>query len=133
MPFYAHTAEDANGQPLPESSGQWQPLADHLKNVADLAARFAAPFGASDEARLAGFLPGILLSVPKACASSLIGVSLKGLELRHPLKSARSEPKPSPVKLSYPLIDIPKYRCPLSAHLISSPVQTASIANPAMA
>ncbi|MBI2496757.1 MAG: CRISPR-associated endonuclease Cas3'' [Opitutae bacterium] len=54
--YYAHTAEDAEGNRLPESSGKWQPLADHLRNVADLAAQFAAPFGASDEARLAGLL-----------------------------------------------------------------------------
>jgi CRISPR-associated endonuclease/helicase Cas3 len=54
--YYAHTAEDADGNRLPESSGQWQPLADHLRNVADLAAKFAAPFGASDEARLSGLL-----------------------------------------------------------------------------
>lgn len=33
MTFYAHTAEDADGKPLPESSGKWQPLADHLRNV----------------------------------------------------------------------------------------------------
>lgn len=33
--YYAHTAEDAAGNRLPESSGQWQPLADHLRNVAE--------------------------------------------------------------------------------------------------
>lgn len=54
--YYAHTAEDAEGNRLPESSGKWQPLADHLRNVAELAAEFAAPFGAGDEARLAGLL-----------------------------------------------------------------------------
>lgn len=54
--YYAHTAEDGNGNRLPESSGKWQLLADHLRNVADLAAKFAAPFGASEEARLAGLL-----------------------------------------------------------------------------
>lgn len=54
MIYYAHTAEDENGRRLGESS--WQPLRDHLRNVADLAAKFAAPFGASDEARLAGLL-----------------------------------------------------------------------------
>ena len=53
--YYAHTAEDALGKRLPESSGQWQPLADHLRNVAELAATFAAPFGASDEARIKSF------------------------------------------------------------------------------
>lgn len=56
MTYYAHTAEDAEGKRLPDSSGKWQPLADHLKNVANLAAQFAAPFGANAEARLAGLL-----------------------------------------------------------------------------
>lgn len=54
--FYAHTAEDANGKRLPESSGKWQLLADHLRNVANLAAKFAKPFGAEKEAYLAGLL-----------------------------------------------------------------------------
>ena len=52
MAFYAHTAKLPDGSPAPQS--QWQPLADHLRNVADLAAGFAAPFGAADWARLAG-------------------------------------------------------------------------------
>ncbi len=56
MRYYAHTAEDGNGKQLPESSKQWQPLRDHLANVAVLAATFAAPFGASEEAHLAGLL-----------------------------------------------------------------------------
>ncbi|MEN9636287.1 MAG: hypothetical protein RL077_4691 [Verrucomicrobiota bacterium] len=50
---YAHPAEDAEGKRLPESSRKWQPLRTHLENVATLAAKFAAPFGASAEARLA--------------------------------------------------------------------------------
>lgn len=54
--YYAHTAETAEGKRLPESSGKWQLLADHLRNVANLAATFAAPFGASQEAYLAGLL-----------------------------------------------------------------------------
>ncbi|MFO1451179.1 MAG: CRISPR-associated helicase Cas3' [Opitutaceae bacterium] len=56
--YYAHTAEDAQGNRLPESSGKWQPLADHLRNVADLAARFAEPMGpeVASEACLAGLL-----------------------------------------------------------------------------
>lgn len=44
---YAHTKE---GRPPAE----WQPLAEHLQNVATLAKRFAARFGAADWARLAG-------------------------------------------------------------------------------
>ncbi len=54
MIYYAHTAEDAAGKRLPES--EWQLLSDHLRNVAELAANFAAYFGASNEARLAGLL-----------------------------------------------------------------------------
>lgn len=54
--YYAHTAEDAAGNRLPEEF--WQPLADHLRNVADRAAKFAAPMGpeAAAEAHLAGLL-----------------------------------------------------------------------------
>ena len=57
-PYYAHTAEDPDGTRLPETSGKWQPLAEHLRNVSELAARFAAPMGpeAAAEARLAGLL-----------------------------------------------------------------------------
>lgn len=56
MTYHAHTAEDTRGNPLPESSGQWQPLAVHLCNVAKLAKQFAAPLGLSAEAELAGLL-----------------------------------------------------------------------------
>ena len=54
--FYAHTAEGENGEALPESSGKWQPLATHLRNVANLAKKFAAPLGLPAEAELAGLL-----------------------------------------------------------------------------
>jgi CRISPR-associated endonuclease Cas3-HD len=47
MAYYAHTAVRADGSPDPDES-HWQPLADHLRNVAELAAGFAAPFGAAD-------------------------------------------------------------------------------------
>jgi len=56
MIYYAHTAEDTEGNRLPESSGKWQPLRTHLENVANLAKQFATPFGAGDEANLAGLL-----------------------------------------------------------------------------
>jgi CRISPR-associated endonuclease/helicase Cas3 len=45
--FYAHSKE---GRPVAE----WQPLDEHLKNVAELAADFAKPFGGEEWARLAG-------------------------------------------------------------------------------
>ncbi len=45
--FYAHSLE---GVP-PE---KWQKLEEHLKNVAEMAAEFARPFGGEDWARLAG-------------------------------------------------------------------------------
>ena len=57
MNFYAHTAEDKNGRPLPESSGTWQPLAAHLRKVADEAKKFATPLGlTAAEVELAGLL-----------------------------------------------------------------------------
>ena len=56
MTFYAHTAEDDDGNRLPESSGRWQPLAVHLRNVAEIASSFAKPFGMEQEAYLAGLL-----------------------------------------------------------------------------
>lgn len=55
MKFYAHTAEKNDGSSDPDES-RWQPLREHLEKVANLAAKFAEPFGASDEARLAGLL-----------------------------------------------------------------------------
>ena len=45
--FYAHSLE---GRPPAE----WQPLAVHLQNVAELAAGFAVPFGGDEWTRLAG-------------------------------------------------------------------------------
>ncbi|MFW6148083.1 MAG: CRISPR-associated helicase Cas3', partial [Thermodesulfobacteriota bacterium] len=45
--YYAHTLE---GRPPSE----WQPLEEHLKNVAELARRFAEDFGSGDWAYLAG-------------------------------------------------------------------------------
>jgi len=55
--YYAHTAEDENGEALPESSGKWQPLKEHLRNVADLTKTFSAPLGFDPkEAELAGLL-----------------------------------------------------------------------------
>lgn len=56
MKFYAHTAENDEGRPLPEHSGQWQLLREHLRNVAEGARVFAAPFAMSTEGELAGLL-----------------------------------------------------------------------------
>jgi CRISPR-associated endonuclease/helicase Cas3 len=52
--YYAHTAEDYDGKPLPQT--HWQPLAEHLRNVAAMAKQFAAPLGLAAEAELAGLL-----------------------------------------------------------------------------
>lgn len=48
--FYAHKSEDGT---------RWQTLFSHLKNTADLAASFAAPFHGEEEAYLAGMLHDI--------------------------------------------------------------------------
>lgn len=56
MAWFAHSAEDEHGRPLPEQSGRWQPLAVHLRNVAALARHFADPLGLAAEAELAGLL-----------------------------------------------------------------------------
>jgi CRISPR-associated endonuclease/helicase Cas3 len=45
--FYAHSLP---GRPPDE----WQPLEEHLRNVAELARKFAEPFGAGEWAYLAG-------------------------------------------------------------------------------
>ena len=37
--YYTHTKNDAYGMPLPQD--KWQPLKDHLQNVANLAKKFA--------------------------------------------------------------------------------------------
>ncbi len=49
MPLYAHSSPV-----LPQE--QWQELFEHLHGVADMAARFAEPFGARDWAHAAGLL-----------------------------------------------------------------------------
>jgi CRISPR-associated endonuclease/helicase Cas3 len=54
--WYAHTAVDEQGRPLPEDSCRWQRLCVHLRKVAARARQFAAPLGLSAEAELAGLL-----------------------------------------------------------------------------
>ena len=41
MIYYAHTAEDPEGNRLPEFSGKWQLLRTHLENVAAVAKEFS--------------------------------------------------------------------------------------------
>ena len=52
MNYFAHTATKPDGTPDPDRS-HWQPLATHLRNVADLAQSFATPLGLAAEAELA--------------------------------------------------------------------------------
>ncbi len=54
MKFFAHTAEDDEGNRLPED--KWQLLSEHLRNVALLAKEFGTPLGFGTEAELAGLL-----------------------------------------------------------------------------
>jgi len=54
MKCFAHTAEDDQGNRLPEE--KWQPLSEHLCNVARLAEELAAPLELAEEAFLAGLL-----------------------------------------------------------------------------
>ncbi len=53
MIYYAHTATKPDGSSDPNCAA-WQRLDEHLQNVAEAAAGFAASFGAADWARLAG-------------------------------------------------------------------------------
>jgi CRISPR-associated endonuclease/helicase Cas3 len=55
MIYYAHTAEGPDGRPDPNQA-RWQRLADHLRQVANMAKCFAAPLGLGNEAELAGLL-----------------------------------------------------------------------------
>jgi hypothetical protein len=57
--YYAHTATESHPRPADGrgAGGEgWQPLADHLRNVTDLAEKFAAPFNLGEEAKLAWLL-----------------------------------------------------------------------------
>jgi len=62
MMFYAHTKTKSDGTLAPET--EWQPLAEHLTNVAEQATAFAHPFGLTEEARLAGTV-WHLVSIPR--------------------------------------------------------------------
>jgi CRISPR-associated endonuclease/helicase Cas3 len=53
--YYAHTAVRSDGTPERDTAN-WQLLSTHLRNVAELAKRFADPLGLGAEARLAGLL-----------------------------------------------------------------------------
>ena len=52
MNYFAHTATRPDGTPDPDRS-HWQPLATHLRKVAELARSFATPLGLAAEAELA--------------------------------------------------------------------------------
>ena len=54
MNYYAHTAKKPDGS-NDSDERRWQPLATHLRNVAELAAKFAVSFGMAADARLANF------------------------------------------------------------------------------
>ena len=57
MSFYAHTAELPDGSRDPEKRN-WQPLSTHLRNVAELAGKFAIPLaGSVGMERPTGFSP----------------------------------------------------------------------------
>jgi len=47
MKFFAHTAEDDQGNRLPEE--KWQPLSEHLRNVATLSNNSPPPLGLAEE------------------------------------------------------------------------------------
>ena len=47
---------DAAGRETDPNLERWQLLSAHLRNVADLAEKFAAPFNLGAEAKLAGLL-----------------------------------------------------------------------------
>ncbi len=55
MTYYAHTAELPDGS-RDRNEGHWQPLATHLRKVAELAGKFAGPLDLGNEAELAGLL-----------------------------------------------------------------------------
>jgi hypothetical protein len=48
MTYHAHTKTKPDGSVADEH--EWQPLAEHLNNVAELAARFARPLRMEQEA-----------------------------------------------------------------------------------
>lgn len=52
--FYAHSAP--RSAPDGRDRSTWEPLAEHLRDVAEAAAGFASPFRAEEEARAAGLL-----------------------------------------------------------------------------
>ena len=52
--YYAHTAKKSDGTSV--GIEDWQKLAKHLRNVAEIARQAAEPLGLADEAELAGLL-----------------------------------------------------------------------------
>lgn len=86
MNYYAHTATFADGSPNPDT-GRWQPLADHLHQVASIARRFGEPLGLGDEAELAGLLHD-LGKYREEFQSYLRGQRLGSVETQHAIYGA---------------------------------------------
>ena len=86
MNYYAHTAETATGDSDPDKS-RWQPLSEHLRNVADKARDFAEPFGFADVAELAGLLHD-LGKYSEAFQEYLAGERLGSAETHHAVYGA---------------------------------------------
>ena len=55
MKYYAHAATLPDGANDPNKE-RWQLLSTHLRNMADVVEKFAAPFNLGEEAKLAGLL-----------------------------------------------------------------------------
>ena len=86
MNYYAHTAETATGERDPNKS-RWQPLSDHLRNVAERARGFAEPLGFADVAKLAGLLHD-LGKYSEAFQEYLVGERPGSVETHHAVYGA---------------------------------------------
>ncbi len=85
MNYYAHTAETATGGRLNQE--HWQPLSEHLQNVADNAREFAEPLGFANAAKLAGLLHD-LGKYSEAFQEYLAGERPRSVETHHAVYGA---------------------------------------------